>query len=180
MAKIPESIINRLNELAQIYAQYLFDKAYNLLKENKYRNTGQLLNSLKVTWLKADENYPPRILLIYLEYADIFEQKKLSWVRTPPPEELIKWVMEKGLHKSGKIPGYTANSRIGISDYQKAQRIGWAISIDKRINDTHQRKPWKRQTLSELLKQMNYEVHEAFRQESEQLMANALQGGIIK
>jgi len=178
---IPERIQSRLNSLAQFYAQDLYDRAYQVLRAKRYRNSGALLDSLKVTWFKATEQWPPRILLIYNEYAQLFEQRSLSWVNTPPIEDLKEWIRHKGGSSAfGTVPGYRDGMAGSLPEYKKVERIAWAIATDKRVNDTHKRRPWKRKTLREMLIEMNQETQKAFANEAEQLMKEALQGEYIQ
>jgi hypothetical protein len=59
----------------------------------------------------------------------------------PPIEEIMDWVLKKGVQNFKSVPGYGKGSR-KISDSEAARRIAWGIAIAKRRNGPKKRKRW--------------------------------------
>lgn len=168
---LTEAVQSKLNSIASYYSREIYENTYKVLM--KYNVTGRLIDSVKVKWIKATSQYPPRILVIFEDYAKIFEIRQPLWNRMPPIDEMISFVKARNLVSSGKIPGYK-NGAPNLSDRKKDARIAYAVALSKRNNDRWRRKPWRKKSLSAALKAMNQITMETFRNEIENIMADAI------
>ena len=164
-----------LNNMAERYAGELFQRAKNILSNATYRVTDELLNSVKVVWLKATESQGPRILFIFAEHGIFLDQRSPKWVKISNINKLIEWVEAKGIDKFKSIPGYKYGGS-NLSADKKIKRVAFAIAMDKRKNDTWKRKRWKRDVLRDMLLRMNLELNEAFAIEVEKIIADSITG----
>jgi hypothetical protein len=56
--------------------------------------------------------------------------------------------------------------------------LAWAIAWDKRKHDTWKAKPWRKKSLSEVLKEMNLQIVEAFAKALDEDMQQAINEGL--
>jgi hypothetical protein len=170
---IPKQTQEKLNAIAEQRSKELFQRAYDVLSRDQLVNTGELRDSLKITWFKATDTTPPRILLRYELQGFLLGLKKMSWVKVPNLDKLKKWA--EGNTFSGPIPGYKSGTN--LPPWKVKERIINAIAFDKRRNDTWKAKPWKgRQgiNIGELLHQINQDTLQAWAKDVEQILADAI------
>lgn len=175
---IDERLQAVLNAIAERYAQLIFNRAREILSNASIRVTDELLNSVKVTWLKANDNQPPRILFIFAEHGIFLDQRSPKWIKLPAIEKLKEWVEAKNLPLT-RIPGYKNGIAPGLSQAKKAERIAWAIAWDKRKNDTWKRKRWKRDVLRDQLLRLNQELQIVFARECAEIIADTIENKIV-
>lgn len=169
MANIPEATRQKLHSLANRYALILRQRVVSALQ--RYNATGSLIDSIEVTVVSGVGDYGPQIKMTYEDHGDFLTKKKMLFVKLPPIEDMKAWMEARNINTS-RIPGYTDGSIPNISEDKKRERIAWAISIDKRMNDTWKRKDWKRKPISTLLKELNVEIITAYRQDVEKELAS--------
>jgi hypothetical protein len=172
---IPKQTQEKLNTLASVYSQEIFNSASNAIK--KYSRSGATLDSLKVTWLKSTDKEPPRIILIFELQAALFEVRKMSWVRLPKIDNLEAWA--ESVNLDGPVPGYKNGVAPNLPPWKAKLRKLWAIAKDKRTNDTWKRKPWRKVALSDVLKQLNKATLEAWEKDVEDILTESLQTGTV-
>lgn len=66
---------------------------------------------------------------------------KPDYTKIAPVEELMNWVLKKGVSNFKKVPGYGKN-KPRISDSQVARRIAWGIAVARLRNGPKKRKRW--------------------------------------
>ncbi len=169
MANIPEATRLKLQSLANRYAGILRSRVIAALQ--RYNATGSLIDSIEVTVVPGVGDYGPQIKMTYEDHGDFLTKKKMLFVKLPPIEDMEAWMQARNIN-TNKIPGYNEGSIPAISEDTKRERIAWAISMDKRLNDTWKRKDWKRKPISTLLKELNVEIISAYRQDVEKELAS--------
>lgn len=176
---IPKHIQEKLNAIAQARASELYERAREVLSQDQYVTTGELLNSLKISWFPASDQSPPRILLQYKLQGFLLGLSKMSWVKVPNIEKMNRW--SENVTFDGAVPGYK-NGAPNLPPWKAKQRIVFAIAMNKRKNDTWKRKPWKGKgglEIGDLLKQINQETLQAWAKEVETAIAEGLSKGTI-
>lgn len=176
---IPKETQNKLNAIAAARAQDLYTRAREILSKEQYVNTGELLDSLKISWFKATDTEPPRILLQYKLQGFLLGLRKMSWVKVPNIEKLASW--GERINFTGPVPGYK-NGAPNLPPWKVLERRMYAIAVDKRKNDTWKRKPWKGKgalEIGDLIKQINQETLQAWAKDVEKILAESISKGTI-
>lgn len=168
MANIPHEIQEKMNQVAYRYAGQFKSSVEAAIA--KFSLTGKLKSSVKVNVIKAQGDNPPVIEVDFEEYGELIGKKKILWTKLPPVDKLKEFVEKKGLANKGNIPGY-AGAADNLPEYKKVERIAWAIAKDKRKNDTHKPKRWKKEALPSVLRKLNAEVTEQFAAEVAKILA---------
>jgi hypothetical protein len=172
---IPAQTQKQLDDLARKYGNELYGRVKTVLASPKFRNTGELEESLKLIITPATDKDAPVIILEYADQGYYLNYKSPSWVKQPNVEKLLKWAETKTFTS---IPGYKGTPN--IPEYKQKERIAFAIAMDKRKNDTWKPKRWKKEAgLGELLKNINVEVLEAYRTDIEKILANSIATGSV-
>jgi len=173
---IPVQTQKKLDELAGHYSKKLLSDVYKVLSSSKYRRSGKLLDSLHIVVSRATQTEAPVILLRYADQGYYIGYKSPQWTRLPPVDDLLEWA--KNISFAGPIPGYKANSSSNLPPWKAKERIVWAIAKNKRKFDTWKAKPWKREAkLSDLLKDLNKSTIEAWVEDVEQILSDAISKG---
>jgi hypothetical protein len=157
---IPE-VRDRLNQLAQEYAQKFDAKIKEVLSKKKYRATGDLAASVKTKVVPATDNEAPQIVVEYLDYGELINKRRLIFTKIVPADDLFDFVSSSKF-KRRSIPGYREGVTPGISQEAINRRIAFAIGVAKKRDQKHRRRPWKRDSLRILLEEMNTELVEAW------------------
>jgi hypothetical protein len=139
----PELVIV-LNEIAEQRARKFESVLKALLNKPPYRNTGEGVNSVSVNVVPGNANKSPDIKIEGADHLIFMDKRKMQWTKLPVITSMLKWAATK------------------TSDEKLQKRIAWAAAWDKKKNDTHKPKPWRKKSLSETLKEMNKEIVEAF------------------
>ncbi len=160
-----------MNQLASKYAGQL--KAAMEAAIGKFSSTGALQGSVRVSVINAQGDQPPVIRAEFFQYGEYIGKRKLLWVKLPPIDKIREFVEKRGLTTGGRVPGYK-NGAPNLPDFKKAERIAWAIALDKRKNDTHRPKRWKRQALPDVLRALNEEVLREFAKETAEILATSI------
>jgi hypothetical protein len=161
-------IEDRMNILAYQYAEKLRKTINQELSKPKIMASGNLKSSVRVTVQEAKGYQAPIIHIEYAEYGEFIGKRKLLWTKLPPVDEIKEWVLKRGIHQNGKIPGYT-NGAPNLPDFKKAEQIAWAIAKNKRENDKFKRHAWKKASLPEILSEINNENGPLFREYTEHI-----------
>lgn len=162
--KIPREIQDRLNALARAKAKELLERAKKVLSGPKYVGRGELLDSLSVTVTQATDVASPVITLTFAEQGKFFEVKKMIWGKVPELKKMEDWVRGKGVDRFRYISGY-AGKNANLSEEQKIKKIAAGVAWSQRLHQTMWKpKKWRRTTLVELLKDLNAETGEIWRE----------------
>lgn len=150
--------IDRLNAVAHKYKDVIYSSLRDVLNSPRYRNTGAGVESIHVDVIDGDANKSAEIHVAIADHIFLLDKRrKLQWTKLPNMTEMIAYAETKSF---SKIPGY-ANS-IPVDRLKAAQRVAWAIAVDKKKNDTYKAKPWRKKSLSAVLKDLNKEITSEF------------------
>lgn len=153
-----QRLVNVLNTLAYKYKDIIERAIVAVLNQPKYKNTGAGAASLTVDVVDGDENKAPQILISFDDHILFLDKRKLQWTKQPSVTNLIEgWASNKTFDK---VPGYKSNAIVDPA--KAAARVAWAVAIDKKKNDTWKAKPWRKKSLSNVLKEMNQMILEGF------------------
>lgn len=167
-------VINRLNNMAFQVRNELQAKLKKTLARKKFRNTGALLDSIRVTVKKADGQDLPSIHISFNAYGRIIDMKKLYWTQQPPLQELQKWLDSGGLKQVNAVPGYAPGSVPLISREKINKRIAYAIAVKKRTSFSHTPKAWKNKNIGPSVARITYLLAEEFSDIAGQVIAEQL------
>jgi len=142
MANYSPRLVDKMNEIAHRYAVMMRQSLYTVLKQ--YSNTGEGLASLIVDVVDGDESKSPQIKIAFEDHLIFLDKRKLQWTKLPEVEKLIAWAETKE------------------ADPKKAKKLAWAVAWDKKKHDTWKRRPWRKKSLSSVLKDMNKVIIAAF------------------
>jgi len=178
MVELTRDIQERMNNVAYHFAIRLENNVKSVLNQEKYKSSGALAGSVRIKVKEADGYNSPVINLTVLEHGEYIGKRKLLWTKTPPASELTEWVQKNGYSDgSGNVPGYR-NGAPKLSNFQRAERIAWAIAISKRKNDTRfRRQTWKKESFPDVLKAMNQKTMQEFGAHIERLFKESLEKG---
>ena len=163
MQGIPEDIQQSMNEQANKFAKYLYNKLKKELTKKKFRNTDELLNSLHTSYTQSTVNNLPVIHLRFALHGKFIDIKNLYWNKMPPVQELIEWLEHKDLSRFKFIPGYESG-RSPFSREKVIKRLAWAFAWKKKLQFTHKQKKWKQNNLGEAIGYLTHLVAENFAQ----------------
>jgi hypothetical protein len=161
---IPKQIQERLNALAHAKAKELLDRAKKVLSDPKYVGRGELLSSLNVNVTEATDNTSPAITLTFAEQGRFLQVKKMIWGKVAELGKMEEWVKGKGVDSFRYVSGY-AGKNVNLSDEQKIKKIAAGVAWSQRLHQSDwKQKKWKRATLVELLKDLNLQTGEIWRE----------------
>lgn len=141
-----ENTVMKMNDIAQRYKDVIHQSIHAVLNEDRYKNTGAGAASLVVEVIDGDRNKAPQIKITFDDHLIFLDKRKMQWTKLPNMKRLLEWAET-------------------IKPTQKeAERLAWAVGWDKRKNDTWKSKPWRKKSLSNVLKEMNKIILEAFDQ----------------
>jgi hypothetical protein len=131
-----------------------------VLSQAMYTNTGAAAASIKVTVINGNENKAPEIKVDFVDYLVVLNKRKVSWTKLPDIKKLTEWAARK------------------TDSPEKAKKLAWAIAWDKRKHDTWKPKPWRKKSLSQVLKDMNAEILKAFDKAIDEDLQQAVNDGL--
>lgn len=176
---IPVQIQQKLNELAAKTARDLYQAAKDVLSKDTFRNTGELVDSLKVSVIPCKGDAPPEIILTYADQGYFLNYKSPKWTRVPNIDKMKAWA--ETIDFSGPVPGYK-NGVSTLPPWKVKERIISAIAWNKRKHDTWKAKPWKGKKgidLGKLLRDLNQATLEAWAREVENILVHGIETGEI-
>lgn len=148
----PAHITEQLNQLAHAKSRELLSRAQNILQ--RYSNSGELVDSLQVEVTPGNEREAPIITMSFAEQGKFLDKKKMVWGKVPDIEKMRKWVARKGVSRFRYVSGINDASR--LSEQQKINRIASGVAWSMRRHQTvWKRRGWRRQTLVQLLNDLN-------------------------
>lgn len=168
---IPESVQQKLNDIAQQYGERLMQQVKVVFE--KYSNTGELVRSLKLEIKPATDRSAPVITLSYDEQGYFIGYRNPQWSKLPLIQELLQWASTKTFQT---IPGYKTSS--SLPEFKKHERVIWAIAKDKLKNDTWKAKRWKREAnVGKLIQDLNQDtLLQAYKREYQKILEAAIEG----
>lgn len=155
-----ERTVQKLNEVAHLYKNVILRSLVSVLTQPQYKNTGAGAASVSVEVVEGTTTKAPDILISFDDHLLFIDKRKMQWTRLPDMKDLLAWAETK---KS------TPNA---------AKRLAWSVAWDKRKNDTWKAKPWRKKTLSQVLKDLNVRVKAAFDKAIEEDFQQAADDGL--
>lgn len=159
MANYSPALVSKLNAIAHEYQQQINAQIEAVINQKKYINTGASVNSLKVEVINGTPEKAPEIIVTFADSLNILDKRKLAWTKMPVIEALDAWAQTKTFNY---IPGYKNGLAPNLPPWKAKKRVEWAIAINKKKFDTWRPKPWRKKSLSNVLKEMNRNVLLAF------------------
>jgi len=135
MGNYSPTLTKKLNAIAHAYRDLMFRSIQEVLQQ--YSNTGKGLQSLIVNIVDGTEDKAPQIKIDFDDELIYLNLGKMNWTKLPQMDRLLKWAETKQ------------------SDPKKAKQLAWATAWDKKKHDTWKRRPWRKKSLSTVLKEMN-------------------------
>lgn len=148
----------KMNDIAHRYKDVIHQSIHAVLSEDRYKNTGAGAASLTVDVVDGDANKSPQIRISFDDHLIFLDKRKMQWTKLPNMGKLMEWAETVKPDKKG------------------AERLAWAVAWDKKKNDTWKAKPWRKKSLSNVLKEMNLLIKEAFDQVIEKDFQEAANG----
>lgn len=139
-----ENTVIKLNDIAQRYRDVIHQAIHDVLSQDRYKNTGAGAASLVVDVEDGDSNKAPVIRISFDDHLIFLDKRKMQWTKLPNMKKLLEW------------------AETVKPDKKEAARLAWAVAWDKKKNDTWKAKPWRKKSLSNVLKEMNALVKEAY------------------
>jgi len=128
MADTTDQILSQLFEnLADPWVQATEAALRQVLKNQNIEATGELINSLKMTFMRAQNQSLGMIRLEFAQYGRFRDMKKLEYARQPPFDEILKWVQGRGVSSFAYVPG----TKSMIDEETAARRIAWGVARGK-------------------------------------------------
>lgn len=152
-----EATIQKLNEIAARYRDLIYRAVHDVISKEPYTNTGAAAASLTVEVIPGDAKQAPRFVIQFAEHLIYIDKRRLQWTKLPNIGKLTEW------------------AETVKPDPKSAKRLAWAVAWKQRKYDTWKAKPWRRKSLSKVLKEMNALVLEAFDRVIEQDLQKATQ-----
>lgn len=147
--------IVKLNAIAHRYRDLIHRAISEVLNQDRYKNTGAGAASLTVDVVDGDANNSPRILISFDDHLIFLDKRKMQWTKLPQIKKLMEWAETV---KPSKI---------------EAKKLAWAVAWDKKKNDTWKAKPWRKKSLSSVLKEMNELIKKDYDKAAQSEMDNA-------
>lgn len=144
------NLVIKLNTIAHQYRDLIDRSLHQVLSDPKYRNTGASLAEVNVSVVDGDESKAPQVIVHLPDSLVILDKRKVQWTKLPPVKELLAWAQTKE------------------SNPVRAKKLAWAVAWDKKKHDTWKAKPWRKKSLSAVLKDMNKQVLISFDQAIEE------------
>lgn len=153
-------LVDKLNAIAYQYKDVMLKAIKEVLNQPRYRNTGAAVDSLEIEVIEGKADRAPEIVITFDDYVIYMDKRKLSWTKLPEVKNLIAWAETK------------------TSTTQQARKLAWAVAWDKKKNDTWKAKPWRKRSLSGVLKEMNAKILEAFDKAIDEDLQQAINEGL--
>ncbi len=154
-----DNLVIKLNTIAHRFREYINQALNEILSQAKYRNTGASLASLHVEVIDGDNNKAPQIIITFADSLNILDKRKLQWTKLPNIDNMDDWAQTKTFDT---IPGYKNGAAPNLPPWKQKERVAWAIAYNKKKFDTWKAKPWRKKSLSNVLKEMNAQILLAF------------------
>lgn len=139
-----ENMVMKLNEIAHRYRELVHQAIHDVLSKPPYKNTGAGAASLTVDVVDGNAQKAPVIQISFDDHLIFLEKRKIEWTKLPNMKELTAWAETKRDNR------------------KEALKLAFAVAWDKRKNDTWKAKPWRKKSLSKVLKEMNALIIEEF------------------
>lgn len=159
----------KLNDIAHRYRDIIHQALHAALSSLK--NTGAGVASLTVDVIDGDEQKSPEIQIRFDDHLIFLDKRGMQWTKQPDVKKLTAWAETKSF---SSIPGYTVGK---APKFNTAERVAWAIAKDKKKNDSWKGKPWRKKSLSKVLKEMNALIIEAYNKAIEEDLQAAIDAG---
>jgi len=130
-------LIITLNAIAHKYQPIIHAAILAVISQPKFSNTFDAANSLIVTVVEGNEQRAPELDIQFADHLLYLDKRKLQWTKLPDIKNLMAWAETK------------------INDPKKAKRLAFAVAWNKKKLDTWKPKPWRKKSLSVVLKEMN-------------------------
>jgi hypothetical protein len=151
-------LVTTLNNIASDYQPLMHRAIVDVLSQAKFANTGFSAESVKVEVVAGDESKAPALMITFADYLIILNQRKVEWTKLPNIGNLLEWADTK---RSTRV---------------EAEKLAFAVAWDKRKNDTWKPKPWRKKSLSQVLKDMNEELLKQYDEAIEADLVEATKG----
>lgn len=132
-----ENTVIKLNAIAHKYKDLIHRSIHAVLSQPPYKNTGAGAASVTVDVIDGDQAKAPQIVTKFDDHLNYINNRKMEWTKLPDMKELLTWAKTKKTTDA------------------EAEQLAWATAWDKKKNDTWKAKPWRKKTLSAVLKEMN-------------------------
>jgi hypothetical protein len=152
----PELVIV-LNQIAQVKRGEFESALTQVLNNPPYRNTGEGVNSVKVLVMPGTEAAAPQIKIEFADHLLFMDKRKMQWTKLPPISKLLPWAATRS------------------TDPKQQKKIAWSKAWDLKKNDNWKAKPWRKKSLSAVLKEMNTEIIRDFGKAIEEMFQRATQ-----
>ena len=157
-----DNLVIKLNTIAHQYKDKISRSLNKILSDPKYRNTGASLASLHVDVIDGDNKKSPQVIIRFSDSLNVLDKRKLQWTKLPPVKDLIAWADTREF--TGPVPGYKTGEAPDLSPKKKRIRVAWAIAKSQQKFDKWKPKPWRKRSLSAVLKEMNQAILNSFAQ----------------
>lgn len=171
-----DNLVIKLNTIAHQYKELIAQSINKVLREPKYINTGESAASVTVSVIDGDNNKAPQVVIHYNDSLNVLNSRKPQWTKQPPIKELIQWAETKTF--SGPVPGYKGASAAALSPEKRAIRVAWAIAKSQQNFDKWKTKPWRKKSLSAVLKEMNQQILISFDKAIDEDLQQAINKGL--
>ena len=151
-------LVITLNEIAQRFAQLIHKSIVEVLSQPRYSNTGAGVDSIKVEIIAGNSTQSPSLNITFDDHLIMLNKSKIEWTRLPDMKNLMAWAETK------------------TSTLKEAKRLAWAVAWDKKKNDTWKPKLWRKKSLSQVLKDMNEQLLQAYDEAIEADLVDATKG----
>lgn len=132
-----DNTVNKLNEIAMQYRPLIYDAIHKVISDGKFSNTRAGADSLVVEVSAGDATKAPDILITFDDHLIVLNKRKVEWTKHPNMKPLIAWAETK------------TRSEL------EAKKLAFATAWHQKTNDTWKPKPWRKKSLSQVLKEMN-------------------------
>jgi hypothetical protein len=137
-------LVTVLNDLAHKFQGEYQSALTNLLNQPPYRNTGEGVNSVEVNVVEGNEQKAPEVKIEFADHLLYMDKRKLQWTKLPDMKRMLAWAATKS------------------NDESVQKKLAWSRAWDLKKNDNWKAKPWRKKSLSAVLKEMNKQIIEAF------------------
>lgn len=135
--------VMKLNDIAYRYKDLIHRAVHDVIRKTIH-NTGDAAASLTVEVVEGTRDKAPDLVISFADHLIYFNHRQIEWTKLPNIDKLTEWAETK------------------VVDKKAAKRLAFAVAWDKRKNDTWKAKPWRRKSLSAVLKEMNRLVLTSF------------------
>jgi hypothetical protein len=139
-----ENMISTLNDIAHKYRPIIHQAIHSVVSQPPYKNTGAGAASLTVEVIDGNASKAPDIAIHFDEHLLFLDKRKMQWTKLPDVKKLMEWAATKKSTES------------------EVKQLAWAVAWNQKKQDTWKAKPWRKKTLSAVLKEMNKLVLEEF------------------